>query len=274
MLLTRLKPFSSSSKLLAPHPRHSSSHASNRTAIQGKKCVVTGASRGIGLAIARRFACEGADTVLVGRDDATLQKAVEQVQSECEGHGSHIARAGDVAQRQFWEDLQQELKTTDILVNAAGISHPSLLASMDPKAAHQTIQTNLMGTIWGCQVLAKGMLDQQSGCIINVSSIIGLKGGRWNSVYAASKAGIIALTRSLAGEIGYSGVRVNALLPGYIDTQLLKGLSPEIRKQLIDAVPTSRFGTVEEVADAAYFLAANAYANNCVLNLDGGASAT
>jgi NAD(P)-dependent dehydrogenase (short-subunit alcohol dehydrogenase family) len=125
MLFTRLKPFSSSSKLLALHPRHSSSHASDRTAIQGKKCVVTGASRGIGLAIARRFAYEGADTVLVGRDSATLQKAVEQVKSECEGRGSHIARAGDVAQRQFWEDLQREL-VSDIRYNPPLKTKPTI----------------------------------------------------------------------------------------------------------------------------------------------------
>jgi FlaA1/EpsC-like NDP-sugar epimerase len=110
MLLTRLNAFSRSSrKLLALRLRHLSSCASGHEAVNGKKCVITGASRGIGLAIARRFACEGADTVLVGRDKNTLQKAVEQVNSESKGRGSHVARIGDVAQRQFWEDLQGEL---------------------------------------------------------------------------------------------------------------------------------------------------------------------
>jgi NAD(P)-dependent dehydrogenase (short-subunit alcohol dehydrogenase family) len=159
--------------------------STNRHTLKGKKSVITGASRGIGLAIARRFACEGADTILIGRDENTLQKAVENVKSGCGGVGSHVARVGNVSQRQFWEGLQRELvsfilyhrlpktltkyasainqKAVDILVNAAGISHSTFLVLTNAELADQIIQTNLMGTLWGCQVLVRGMIKQRSG---------------------------------------------------------------------------------------------------------------
>ncbi|KAH0565418.1 hypothetical protein GP486_001194 [Trichoglossum hirsutum] len=236
-------------------------------ALTGKKCVITGGSRGIGLAIARRFACEGADTTLIGRDENTLQRAVESVKSACGGVGNHVARVGDVARREFWEELRRESvrsvpwrrilmafteyasvinqKAVDILVNAAGIPQGPFLVLTSAELANQIIQTNLMGTIWGCQAMVKGMIKQRR-----------------------------ALTRSLAQEVGQGNIRVNALLPGFIETKIAEVIPPEVRKQVTDVIPAKRFGTVEEVADAAYFLAVNTYANNCVLNLDGGLSAT
>ncbi|KAI9828150.1 MAG: hypothetical protein M1832_003677 [Thelocarpon impressellum] len=117
------------------------------------------------------------------------------------------------------------------------------------------------------------MLRRRHGVIVNVSSLLGVKGGMGSSAYAASKAGVLGLTRSLAAELGPSGIRVNALVPGYVDTKMTADMSPPARTQALDAIPMRRFGTPEEMADAAVFLATNAYANNCLLNLDGGLSA-
>ncbi|KAB8293914.1 hypothetical protein EYC80_009387 [Monilinia laxa] len=117
------------------------------------------------------------------------------------------------------------------------------------------------------------MLRRREGCIINISSLLGIKGGRGSAAYAASKAGVLGLTRALAAEMGGSGIRVNAIVPGYIETDMTRAMTDIARKEALNAIPLSRFGDASEIADAAVFLATNKYANNCVLNLDGGLSA-
>ena len=201
-------------------------------------------------------------------------------------------------------------------MNAAGVAHSSLFMATKPDLIEKVIQTNLMGTIWGCQIISKHMIRRRQGCIINISSLLGVKGGKGSAAYSAAKAGVlgnttqspiqqplmllIGLTRSLAAEIGEAGVRVNAIVPGYIETQMTRGtvscsyfyftnigsyfkprfanvhkdMTPEARSQALDAIPMERFGDVEEVAHAALFLVSNPYANNCILNVDGGLSAT
>ncbi|KAI9679507.1 MAG: hypothetical protein M1817_005529 [Caeruleum heppii] len=161
----------------------------------------------------------------------------------------------------------------DILVNAAGLAHSSLFMKTTPALIEDVVQTNLMGTMWACREMVKGMVRRRRGCIINISSLLGVKGGTGSVAYAASKAGILGLTRSLAAEVGPFNVRVNAIVPGYIETQMTREMTLEARQRALDAVPAGRFGTAAEVADAAVFLASNEYANNCVLNLDGGLSA-
>ncbi|KAM3079565.1 hypothetical protein ACMFMG_005980 [Clarireedia jacksonii] len=117
------------------------------------------------------------------------------------------------------------------------------------------------------------MMKQREGCIINISSLLGMKGGKGSAAYAASKAGVLGLTRALAAELGPAGIRVNAIVPGYIETDMTKAMEASARTEALNAIPLCRFGDVEEIADAAVFLATNRYANNCVLNLDGGLSA-
>ncbi|KZF19414.1 NAD(P)-binding protein [Xylona heveae TC161] len=234
--------------------------------LSGKKCLITGASRGIGRAIAARFAAEDASCVLVGRNVSTIEK----VAAELEGKARHQTRAGDVGDRAFWVETAKELKDIDILVNAAGITHSSLLLATKPELVENIYRTNLLGTTWACQVFAKNMVRRKAGCIINVSSLLGVAGGRGSAAYAASKAGILGLTRALAGEMGQSNIRVNAIVPGYIETQMT---DENARAQALEAVPAKRFGKPEEIADAAIFLALNEYANNCIINLDGGLSA-
>ncbi|KAI9744896.1 MAG: hypothetical protein M1818_001821 [Claussenomyces sp. TS43310] len=249
------------------------------SSLAGKTCIISGASRGIGASIAQRLAAEGASCTLIGRHQSALDELAASLpaaaaRARLSPHVRHQVRVGDVAERAFWERIAAEMRDVDILVNAAGITHYSLLMSTKPELVQQVVQTNLMGTIWACQLLVKNMMRRKKGCIINVSSLLGAKGGKGNTVYAASKAGVIGLTRSLAAEIGTAGIRVNAIIPGYIKTQMTDAMTPEARTQALNAIPLKRFGTVEEIADAAVFLCNNEYASNCVLNLDGALSAT
>ncbi|KAK4983735.1 hypothetical protein LTR66_006087 [Elasticomyces elasticus] len=172
----------------------------------------------------------------------------------------------------------------DVLVNAAGVTHSSFLVRMSEAQIHEILQTNLTGTILASRWAAKNMLrnkksgsglsDMDRGCIINVASLLGLQGGAGSSVYAASKAGVLGFTRALASELGPAGIRVNAIVPGYVETDMTDSMSAKAREDALARIPLKRFGVVDEIAEAAVLLATNRYANNCVLNLDGGMSAT
>ncbi|KFY98744.1 hypothetical protein V498_01274 [Pseudogymnoascus sp. VKM F-4517 (FW-2822)] len=197
-----------------------SSRDTDKTPI--KHVIITGASGGIGRAIASRFASEGARCTLIGRTESKLQTSLRGLSALRD----HQIVVGDVGKEAFWKDLAKKMKE-----------------------------------------------DKDHCCIINISSLLGVKSGRGSSVYAASKAGVLGFTRALAAEAGPAGVRVNAVVPGYIETEMTSGMEPALFESTKNAIPLQRFGTAEEVADAAFFLAANQYANNCTLNLDGGLSA-
>ncbi|KAI0830439.1 NAD(P)-binding protein [Hypoxylon sp. FL0890] len=241
--------------------------------LAGKQCVITGGSRGIGLAIAQLFATEGAACTLIGRNEDNLTNARESLKQSGKSQ-EHRVKAFNVSAIGGWEKLIASRKTEklDILVNAAGISQNSFLFHTTVPAANELIGTNLMGTLWGCRYVIPKMMKQREGCIINVSSLLAAHGGRGASVYAASKAGVVGLTRSLAWEVGRFGIRINVLLPGYIQTQMTEDMDKD--GELSALIPMGRMGLAEEVADAALFLAKNSYAHNCVLNIDGGLSAT
>ncbi|KAI0161456.1 NAD(P)-binding protein [Xylariaceae sp. FL1272] len=242
--------------------------------LAGKNCLITGASRGIGLAIAQRFAAEGASCTLVARNRRTLEQALETLPVHTDH--PHAVRSFNVAGEAAWKDWQRELKKSkekiDILVNAAGMAQNSLLVKMKTGDMRNLIDSNLVGTMLSCQHAIPLMMKQNSGCIVNISSLLATHGGQGASAYAASKAGIVAFTRSVAWEVGRFGIRANVLLPGYIDTEMTSGMDSD--GKLSGAIPLGRLGEVDEVADAALFLAQNSYAHNCVLNLDGGLSAT
>ncbi|KAE8453511.1 hypothetical protein EG329_010372 [Mollisiaceae sp. DMI_Dod_QoI] len=236
--------------------------------LKGKSCIITGASRGIGAEIARRFAREGVRCILIGRNE----KLLLGVKDELETGNEHRVIVGDVGDVEFWGRMKKE-KKVDILVNAAGVTHYSPLFVTSPSLLEEVIRTNLMGTTMACRTVGKNMMALKGGCIINVASLLGLKGGKGSAAYAASKAGVIGLSRALAAELGEKNVRVNVIAPGYIETDMTETMTPEARSEALNAIPLKRFGQPSEIADAAAFLAANTYANNCVLNLDGGLSA-
>ncbi|RFU31407.1 hypothetical protein B7463_g4936, partial [Scytalidium lignicola] len=237
------------------------------------------ASTGIGAGIARLFALEGAQCVLVGRNSEALQSVAQSLAIKFNNKDTaneiasdrdinkHDFRIGDVGKRNFWEAIVKDVGDIDILVNAAGVTQYSPLFATKPELIEEVLRTNLQGTIWGCQIVGKKMLRKRGGCIINVASLLGLKGGKGSTAYAAR------LTRALAAEMGPLNIRVNVIVPGYIETDMTLAMTSEARAQALGAIPLKRFGGVQEVADAAIFLATNKYASNCVLNLDGGLSA-
>ncbi|KAI1328559.1 NAD(P)-binding protein [Xylariaceae sp. FL0255] len=244
--------------------------------LKGKRCLITGGSRGIGLAIAQLFASQGAACSLIARNHNDLGTAVKSLTPPSENETNppvHTIHSMDGSSRHYWEDLLNnhfQESPIDILVNAAGVSQNSLLPRTPPEIVTEILDTNLKATIYGCQAILPRMQRQKSGCIINISSALATHGGRGATVYAASKAGVVALTRSMALETARFGIRANVILPGYINTQMTKGLS---KQDIASQIPLGRLGEPEEVAHAAAFLVNNPYAHNCVLNLDGGLSA-
>ncbi|KAF2145698.1 uncharacterized protein K452DRAFT_264950 [Aplosporella prunicola CBS 121167] len=279
--------------------RHHHQHQHGRS-LRGLRCLVTGGSRGIGKAIATQLAAHSAQVTLVGRSEERLRAALRDLPEEA-GAGQlqqHGFVAGDISTKGFWEFLVRSLhlcETTggerapfapgvDVLVNAAGITQNALLMRQSAVAIENIVQTNLMGTLWACKLMAKPMLGQHAKSkkeepdrigpsIINVSSLLAIQGGVGSAAYATSKSGVLGLTRALAGELGPLGIRVNAILPGYIETDMTAAMQPAAREKALERIPLKRFGDVAEIADAAIFLATNQYANNCILNLDGGMSA-
>lgn len=167
--------------------------------VDKKTVLITGGSRGIGSAIATLFAHNGASCILVGRNRPTLVDVASGLRQEPgdERHWSHVhgVRVGDVSSREFWEELRKDekVKEVDILVNVAGITHSSLLVNSSADMLEDVVRTNLMGTIWGCKYLGKNMMRRKTGCIVNVGSLLGVKGGSGSTVYAASKAGIVGM---------------------------------------------------------------------------------
>ncbi|KAF8864757.1 NAD(P)-binding protein [Acephala macrosclerotiorum] len=252
-------------------------HQPTPTPLQGKSCIITGASRGIGAAIAKRLAQEGVRCILIGRNEQLLHSVRDSL---CTGD-EHRVVVGDIGSNDFWGSMKKEVRCcfsyswskVDILVNSAGITHYSPLFVTSTSLLEEVMRTNVMGTMMACRIVGKNMMALKGGCIINVASLLGLKGGKGSAAYAASKAGVIGLSRALAAELGEKNIRVNVIVPGYIETDMTEAMTPDARSEALNAIPLKRFGQPSEIADAAVFLAANAYANNCVLNLDGGLSA-
>ncbi|KAJ5102273.1 hypothetical protein NUU61_004495 [Penicillium alfredii] len=284
--------------------------------LSGRTCMITGGTSGIGFAIAERFLQEGASSViLVGRSQKRLQDAAGRLgvltgalpNSDNNNFGQVAARApeddtqnlnkirlllGDVSDAGSWmRELEKEMSSVDVLVNAAGVSISNILPRSDPEHISQILRTNLEGAMLTSRALMRASIRSRarnrtdaagegkpsSKCIINVSSLLALKGGTGAVPYAASKAGLLGMTRSLAVEAAASlkdiVIRSNAIVPGYIETPMIADFTPGETGRLKDLIPLHRFGDPREVADAAVFLAQNEYANNCVLNLDGGLSA-
>jgi 3-oxoacyl-[acyl-carrier protein] reductase len=235
--------------------------------------VVTGAGRGIGRGIALALAAEGADVVCVSR---TLENS-EKVALEVRALGRRawacpvdVANAGAVAEAA--EKILADATRVDILVNNAGVTRDGLLMRMSEPDWDAVLDTNLKGAFLFTKAFSRAFLKQRSGRIINISSIAGLMGNAGQSNYAASKAGLIGFTKSLAREFASRGVNVNAIAPGFIDTDMTAVLKEDIKAELLKMIPLGAFGRTEDIAQAALYLAGpgGRYVTGQVLTVDGG----
>jgi 3-oxoacyl-[acyl-carrier protein] reductase len=235
--------------------------------------VVTGAGRGIGRAIALKFAAEGADVVCVSRTAENSEKVAGEVRAT--GRRAW-AMAVDVANEGAVNAAAEKILTdcgrVDILVNNAGVTRDGLLMRMDEADWDTVLDTNLKGAFLFTKALTRAFLKQRSGRILNIASISGLVGNPGQCNYAASKAGLIGFTKSVAREFASRGITANALAPGFIDTDMTAGLNENLKQQVLQKIPLNRFGTVEDIAEAALFLASPEakYITGQVLTVDGG----
>jgi len=241
--------------------------------LDGKVALVTGAARGIGRAIAERLAAEGADIALCDLKEEWLADTAEAVAGAGRRAIRVAADVGNAAGVQAAVDkVVQELGRVDILVNNAGITRDGFLVRMSEEDWDAVLSVNLKGAFLFTRAVARPMMKQRSGVIVNIASIIGSIGNAGQCNYAASKAGLIALTKSCAKELAGRNVRVNAVAPGFIQTKMTDVLAEDVKKKMLDAIPMNRFGTSEDIANAVLFLASeqSAYMTGQVLSVNGG----
>ncbi|MER3474166.1 MAG: 3-oxoacyl-[acyl-carrier-protein] reductase [Armatimonadota bacterium] len=244
--------------------------------LEGKIALVTGAgkdSRGIGHGIAVALAREGADVAVASHTLANALRVADAVQAM--GRRS-LALEMDVSQAGSVEagvaEVLNAFGRIDILVNNAGITRDALLVRMREEDWDAVLDVNLKGAFLCSRAVAKVMIKQRAGCIVNITSIMGLTGGAGQANYSAAKAGLIGLTRSLARELGSRGIRVNAVAPGWIETAMTDSLPQTVREAILKQIPLGRLGRAEDVADAVVFLCSeeSAYITGQVLTVDGG----
>jgi 3-oxoacyl-[acyl-carrier protein] reductase len=239
--------------------------ASGFASLEGRTALVTGASRGIGRAIAQELARAGASVVVgyrTGKDEA------EALASEIGGR----AVQADVSSAEDAKRLVEEAGDVDVLVNNAGLTRDGLLARMSDDDWRIVLDTNLSSVFYTCRAVTRPMMKKRAGAIVNVSSIVGVHGNWGQTNYAASKAGIIGFTKSLARELGSRNVRANVVAPGYVKTQLTDVLPEDATKAMLDNTPLGRLGDPEDVAGAVRFLCSDdaSFITGEVLLVDGG----
>ena len=246
--------------------------------LEGKTALITGATRGIGKAIALKFASEGANIAFTGRGESEAQIAsLESTRQEIEALGvkclAYAGNASDFAQtEEIVQKIKAEFGTIDILVNNAGITKDTLLLRMTEEQWDSVISTNLKSAVNFTHACLPIMMRQRGGSIINMSSVVGVHGNAGQANYAASKAGMIAIAKSVAQEMGPKGIRANVLAPGFIETDMTSALPDEIREEWKKKIPLRRAGQTEDVANAALYLASNlsSYVTGQVIQVDGG----
>ena len=241
--------------------------------LQGKTAIVTGATRGIGKSIAEVFVKNGANVAFTYASSVEKAKALEEELGQFGKVKGYQSDASDYeAAQKLVEDVIAEFGQVDIVINNAGITKDNLLMRMSAEDFEKVIQTNLNSAFNLTKAVIKPMMKQRSGSIVNMSSIVGIKGNAGQANYAASKAGLIGFSKSVALELGSRNIRCNAIAPGFIETEMTAKLNEDVVKGWRESIPLKRGGSPEDVANVCVFLSSDmsAYVTGQVINVDGG----
>ncbi|HET7234410.1 MAG TPA: 3-oxoacyl-ACP reductase FabG [Longimicrobium sp.] len=238
--------------------------------LQGQVALVTGGSRGIGLAIAQELAGAGAKVAVVARDEARAQQAAADLGEGHRGYGCDVADPDAV--NALVKRVEDEMGSLDILVNNAGVTRDNVLMRIKDDDWNAVLDTNLRGAFNTIRAASRGMMKRRQGRVINITSVVGITGNKGQANYAASKAGVIGLTKSVAKELASRGVLVNAVAPGYIETDMTADLPDAARDALMGQIALGRLGRPQDIAPAVRFLAGPGaqYITGQVLVVDGG----
>ncbi|MBN1586411.1 MAG: 3-oxoacyl-[acyl-carrier-protein] reductase [Candidatus Omnitrophica bacterium] len=241
--------------------------------LEGQVALVTGASRGIGFAVAERLAAAGARVWICSRSTETVERAKRELSSKglsVEGDAADVSNAGQT--RALMDKVLDKEKNIHIVVNNAGITRDQLLMKMSEEDWDTVLDANLKGAFLCTKAVVRGMIKQRYGRIVNISSVIGVTGGAGQANYAASKAGLIGFTKSVAKELGSRGITVNAVAPGFITTDMTSAMSEEQQEAVLKQIPMGRYGEVRDIAECVHFLVSKAagYITGQVVQVDGG----
>jgi len=238
--------------------------------LSGRVALITGSTRGIGRSIAETLAECGARVAVVGRDTAKAQEVAEQISPDARGFSCDVADVASVAA--LVAAVEEAFGSVDILVNNAGLTRDNIMLRLKDDDWDAVIDANLRGAFVAIRAATRGMMKRRWGRIINISSVVGLVGNKGQSNYAASKAGLLGLTKAVAKEFASRNILANAVAPGFIETDMTNALTPDARASLVGAIPLERLGTPKDIAAMVAFLASEhaSYITGQVLVVDGG----
>ena len=239
---------------------------------KGKVALITGSTRGIGKAIAVAFAKEGATVIITGRKKETVEIVAENIKNEfgVDAYGFGLDLSGDI--KEVWKEIEKTVGKIDILVNNAGITRDTLFIRMKEEDWNAVIETNLNGTFKITQLAVKGMIKKKWGRIINITSVVGFTGNVGQVNYSTTKAGLVGFTKSLAKELASRSITVNAVAPGFIETDMTDVIPADIKENYLKQIPLNRFGKPEDVANVVVFLASDkaSYITGETIHVNGG----
>ena len=241
-----------------------------RIDLTGRNALVTGSTRGIGRAIAESLATAGARVAIVGRDKGRAEAVAAEIGGGAQGFACDVSEVSQVTA--LVEEVEQAFGGIDILVNNAGLTRDNIMLRLKDEDWDAVINANLRGAFATTRAATRGMMKRRWGRIINISSVVGLSGNKGQTNYAASKAGLIGLTKSVAKEFASRGILANVVAPGFIETDMTTAMTPEARQAMSQQIPLERLGTPEDVANVVTFLASDraGYITGQVLVVDGG----